>query len=69
MRPLPDLPHRDDEPDGNADMVIWCLAFLTLGSLIIANLPDRSVGIWLGIAVLSFSVGIWFLFRLIVRRG
>jgi hypothetical protein len=69
MKPLPDLPHRDDEPDLTADMLLWAMVFIGIGLLILANLPSERAGGFIFIAGLSAGVGGWFLFRLIVRGG
>lgn len=68
MRPLPNIPDRDERPDPTATRAVWSLIFIGLGTLILSSLPERNGGWFMIVAVVSYVAAAWYLFLLLVRK-
>jgi len=68
VKPLPDLPGRDEEPDRTAELAFWSLIFIVLGTGLLAARPEGQGGWVIPVAVTSYAAAAWFLFLLLVKR-
>lgn len=68
MKPLPDLPDRDEPGDQTATNAVWFLVFITLGLGLVINATAATPWWVLPAGVVSLFASAWFLFLLLVRR-
>lgn len=68
MKPLPDLPGRDEQPDRTAELAFWALVFVALGTFLLAARPEGQGGWVIVVAVVSYAAAAWLLFLLLVKR-
>lgn len=63
------MSRHDERPaDTVADLSIWALFFLGIGTLILANLPPTNAGRFIIIAAIAYTAAAGFLFRLLIRK-